>query len=72
MTNFLDKEKYVFHYESLQLYLKLGLKLKKEHHLLEFNQWQRLEPYIEFNKRKRIKAGKNGDEKMKKDEKSVA
>ena len=27
--NFFDKEKYVLHYESLQLYLELGLKLKK-------------------------------------------
>ena len=36
---FFDKEKYVFHYENLQLYLRLGLKLKKVHHVLEFNQW---------------------------------
>ena len=26
---FLDKEKYVIHHENLQLYLRLGLKLKK-------------------------------------------
>ena len=29
VLNFLDKEKYVLHYENLQLYLRLGLKLKK-------------------------------------------
>ena len=29
MPNVFDKEKYVFYYENLQLYLKLGLKLKK-------------------------------------------
>ena len=29
VSNFLDKEKYVLHYESLLLYLRLGLKLKK-------------------------------------------
>ena len=28
-TNFFDKEKYAIHYENLQLYLRLGLKLKK-------------------------------------------
>ena len=28
-TFFLDKEKYVIHHENLQLYLRLGLKLKK-------------------------------------------
>ena len=29
VPNFFDKEKYVIHYENLQLYLRLGLKLKK-------------------------------------------
>ena len=29
ISNFFDKEKYVPHYENLQLYLRLGLKLKK-------------------------------------------
>ena len=28
MPNFLDKEKYVLHYENLQFYLRLVLKLK--------------------------------------------
>ena len=36
VPNFFDKEKYVFHHENLQLYLKLGLKLKKMHCVLEF------------------------------------
>ena len=27
VPNFFDKEKYVIHYENLQLYLKLGLEL---------------------------------------------
>ena len=29
VSNFFDKEKYVVHYEKLQLYLRLALKLKK-------------------------------------------
>ena len=41
VRNVFDKEKYVLHHENLQLYLRLGLKLKKNiHHVLEFNQWQ--------------------------------
>ena len=37
VSNFFDKEKYVLHYTNLQLYLRLGLILKK-HRSLEFNQ----------------------------------
>ena len=37
VPNFFDKEKYVIHYENLKLYLRLGLKLKKIHRILEFN-----------------------------------
>ena len=60
LPNFFDKEKYVFHYEQLQFYLRLGLKLKKIHCVLEFNQSQSLKPYVKFNTQKRIEAGKNG------------
>ena len=34
MPNFFHKEKYVLHYENLQLYLKLELKLKTTHLVL--------------------------------------
>ena len=36
--SFFDKEKYVLHYKNLQLYLRLGLKQKKIHCVLQFNQ----------------------------------
>ena len=38
VLNFFDKEKHVLHYQNLQRYLRLGSKLKKVHHVLEFNQ----------------------------------
>ena len=53
IPNLRDKEKYVLHYRNLQLYLKLGLKLKKIHRALEFSQSKWLEPYIAFNTQKR-------------------
>ena len=37
VPNFFDKEKYVLHYQNFQIYLRLELKLKKVHHVLEFN-----------------------------------
>ena len=40
MPNVFGKETYMLHYENLQLYLMLGLKFKKVHRVLEFNQSQ--------------------------------
>ena len=60
VPNFFDKGMYVLHCENLQLYLRLGLKLKKYitnqnslHH-----QWQWVKPCVEFNTQKRIDAEK--------------
>ena len=61
VPNFFDKEKYVIHYENLKLYLRLGIKLKKIHCVLEFNQSQWLKKYVDFNTPKRIEPEKNGD-----------
>ena len=51
-----NKEKYVLTYRNLQLYLELGLKLKKIHRALEFNQSPWMKEYIEFNTNKRRNA----------------
>ena len=56
VPNLMDKKKYVVHYRNLHLYLSLGMKLKKVHRILEFNEKPWLEPYIRLNKELRKKA----------------
>ena len=49
VPNLRDKNRYVLHHRNLQLYLSLGLKLKKVHRALRFEQSPWMEPYIRMN-----------------------
>ena len=47
--NLQNKKKYVAHIKSLKQALNHGLKLKKVHRIIEFNQEAWLKPYIDMN-----------------------
>ena len=62
VCNLYDKKKYVVHIYSLKQALNHGLKLKKIHRNIEFNQEAWLKPYIDMNTELR-KLAKNDFEK---------
>ena len=62
VCNLFNKKKYVIHVNSLKQALNHGLKLKKIHRVIEFNQKEWLKPYIDMNTELR-KAAKNDLEK---------
>ena len=58
-----NKEKYVLHYRNMQLYLDRGLKLRKVHCVLEFDQTPWLKQYIDFNSTQKRMNAKNSFQK---------
>ena len=62
VCNIFNKRKYVAHINALKQALNHGLKLKKNHRVIEFNQKEWLKPYIDMNTELR-KAAKNDFEK---------
>ncbi len=56
-----DKSKYVLHYRVLQLYVQLGLKIKKVHHVVSFKQAPIIRDYVTLNTQKRAEATNDFD-----------
>ena len=54
-----DKEKYVTHYRNLQFYLRQGMRLKKVHRVIKFDQEPSMAPYIMMNTEFRKQAKNN-------------
>ena len=63
VCNLFNKKKYVLHINSLKQVLNHGLKLKKIHRVIKFNQEECLKPYIDMNAELR-KEAKNDFEKI--------
>ena len=62
VCNLLNRKKNVMHIKSLKQALNQGLKLKKIHRIIEFNQKAWLKPYIDMNTELR-KLAKDDSEK---------
>ena len=62
VCNLYDKENYVVHIRALKQTLMHGLKLKKVHKVLHFNQEAWLKPYVDMDIKLR-KEAKNNFEK---------
>ena len=58
----IGKKEYICHYKNLKFYLKNGLKLKKIHKILQFDQSQWLKPYIDLNTKLRQEADNKFEE----------
>ena len=56
VPNLNNKTKYVTHYVNLKLYIRLVMKLKRVHRVLQFDQSPWMKPYIDFNTDKRRQA----------------
>ena len=56
-----DKKNYHCHYLQLKQMLEMGLKLKKVHRVIQFNQSPWLQPYIDMNTEQRREAQKDGN-----------
>ena len=59
-----DKKNYVVHYRNLQFYLKQGMKLKRVHRVLEFEQERWMESYIRMNTQFRKNAKSDFEKKF--------
>ena len=57
-----DKTKYICHYKNLKFYLNQGLKLRKIHNILQFDQKAWLKPYIDLNTKLRQEADNKFEE----------
>lgn len=64
LLTFYDKEKYVVHYKMLKEILKHGLKLKKVHRVLQFDQCVWMKPYIDLNTEQRTKTKSKFEQKF--------
>ena len=56
LQTFFNKKRYTLHYQTLKLYVKLGMVVQKMYQVLSFRQGKWLAPYVQLNTNKRKQA----------------
>ena len=64
ILNLMDKDRYVVHIKALKFYLEKGLKVKKYHRVIKFEQRVWLKPWVDFNTEKRKQAKSDFEKDM--------
>ena len=62
LPNLHNKKKYVINYQHLQLYVSLGMEIKKIHRVIQFEQSCWMKPSMDLNIEKRKQAMRRGDD----------
>ena len=61
LQTLLPKRRYTVYYKNLLFYLKKGMRMRRAHKVMEFDEAKLMKPHIETNQNERVKANNDAD-----------